>query len=59
MSPGLFIKIEDEGDRFNKFSLLKDEDVRYEQPSQVGKDYKGDDYDERIDLYRRGKETVR
>lgn len=56
------INIEDESDMFHKFSLLKDEDVRYELPSQVGKDIvfnKGEDNDERINLYRRRKETFR
>lgn len=62
MRPGVFIKIEDDGDRFHKLSLLKDEDVRYELPSQVGKDIvfnKGEDNDERINLYRRRKKTFR
>lgn len=37
MQPGILsIKVEDKSDMFHKFSLLKDEDISYELPSQVG-----------------------
>ena len=40
---GLTIKIEDEGDnQFKQFSLLKDTDVRYTNPSEVNLNSKGD-----------------
>lgn len=60
MLPGAKFIIEDEGDnQFKQFSLLKDTDISYEIPDKIQSRLQGDDNDERIDLYRRRKETFR
>lgn len=61
MLPGAKFIIEDEGDnQFKPFSLLKDCDIQYEHPSKIGTYVsKGEDSNERVDLYRRRKETIR
>ena len=58
MQPGILsIQVEDESDMFHKFSLLKDHDINYVLPTQIGLN-KGEISNERDRIHRRRDDKI-